>query len=90
MLSRDGNFGLNGHQILKNLVHVANRQRVMSLVLNESRFAIRETIRDFFREPNGESTIFYSMPKSDRHTHIFESESPRLRINLSIGQYAFH
>ena len=61
MLSRDENFELNGNQILENLAHMADRQRIMSFVLNESRFAIRETVRDSSRQPNGESAIFYSM-----------------------------
>src|SRR5437660_10998192 len=75
MLSRDGNFGLNGNQVLKNLAHMADRQRIMSFVLNESRFAIRETVRDCFRQPNGESAIFYSMPESHRHGYILARQS---------------
>ena len=90
MLSRDGNFGSNGNQILKNLAHMADRQRIMSFVLNESRFAIRETVRDFFRQPNGESAIFYSMPESHRHAYILDRESPRLHVNPCVDQYAFH
>src|SRR6476660_3505245 len=90
MLSRDGNFEFTGNQILKNLAHVADRQRVMSFVLNESRFAIRETVGDFFRQPNVESAIFYSMPEPHRHAYIFDRESPRLRINPCVGQYAVH
>src|SRR4029077_8186916 len=90
MLSRDGNFGLNGNQILKNLAHMADRQRIMSFVLNESRFAIRETVCDCFRQPNGESAIFHSMPESHRHAYIFDRESPRLRVNPCVDQYAFH
>ena len=90
MFSRDGNFGLNGNQILKNLAHMANWQRVMSFVLNEARFAIRKTARDFFRQPNGESAIFYSMPESNRHAYILDRKSPRLRVNPRVDQYAVH
>src|SRR6266511_1863799 len=36
---------------------MADRQRIMSFVLNESRFTVRETVRDFFRQPNSESAI---------------------------------
>src|SRR5881392_2938339 len=79
MLSRECKFRLNGNQVLENFAHMANGQRIMSFVLNESRFAIRETVRDFFRQPNGESAIFYSMPQSHGHAYIFDRESPRLR-----------
>src|SRR6476620_4384970 len=67
---------------------MADRQRIMSFVLNESRFAIRETVRDCLREPNGESAIFYSMPESHRHAYILDRESPRLRVNPCVEQYA--
>src|SRR5207247_10855074 len=66
---------------------MADRQRVMSFILNESGFAIRETIRDFFRQPNVESAIFYSMPESHGHAYIFDRESPRLRVNPRIDQH---
>src|SRR6516164_2757513 len=62
----------------------------MSFVLNESSFAIWKTVRDFFREPNSESAIFYSMPKSHRHAYVFDRESPRLRVDLGIDHYPFH
>ena len=62
----------------------------MPFVLNESYFAIRETVRDSFRQPNVESAIFYSMPEPHRHAYIFDRESPRLRINPCVGQYAVH
>ena len=42
MLSRECKFRLNGNQVLENFAHMANGQRIMSFVLNESRFAIRE------------------------------------------------
>src|SRR5205814_10387012 len=90
MLSRECKFRLNGNQVLENFAHMANGQRIMSFVLNESRFAIRETVRDFFRQPNGESAIFHSMPESHRHAYILHRESPRLRVNPCVDQYAFH
>src|SRR5262245_20042815 len=89
MPSRESNFRSNGNQVLKNFAHMANWQRVMSFVLNESRLAVRKTVRDFFRQPNGESAIFYSMPKSHRHANVFDRESPRLRVNLCIDHYPF-
>src|SRR5262249_11222649 len=87
MLSHAWKFRLKGNQVLKNFAHMANRQRVMSFILNESRFAVRETVRHFFRQPNGKSAIFYSMPQSHGHTHIFDRESPRLRVDLCIDHY---
>src|SRR4029077_15552785 len=90
MVSRDRNFGFTGNQILKNLAHMADWERIMSFVLNKSRFAIRETVCDCFRQPNGESAIFYSMPESHRHAHVFERKSPRLRVNPRVDQYTFH
>src|SRR5215510_8154359 len=90
VLSRAWKFRLNGNQVLKNFAHMANRQRVMSFLLNKSRFAIRETVCDFFCQPNGESAIFYSMPESHRHVYLFDRESPRLRVNPCVDQYAFH
>src|SRR3954453_12533413 len=90
MLSLEWKCRLDRNQILKNLAHMADRQRIMSFVFNESRFAIRKTVCDFFRQPNGESAIFYSMPKSHRHAYVFDRKPPWLRINPCVGQYAFH
>src|SRR5215831_2205619 len=68
---------------------MANRQRIMSFVLNEPRFAIRETVRNFLRESNSESAIFYSMPESHGHAYIFDRESPWLGVDLRIDHYPF-
>src|SRR4029453_2979783 len=69
---------------------MTNWQRVMSFVWNESSFAIRKTVRDFFSEPKGEGAIFSSMPESHGHAYIFDSKSPRLRVYLCIEHYPFH
>src|ERR1041384_946600 len=61
----------------------------MSFVRNESCFAMRKPIRNLFRQPNGESTIFYSMPKSHWCLNIFDRESPGLRINLCVDHHPF-
>src|SRR5262245_17903988 len=68
---------------------MANRQRVMSFILNESGLAIWKTVGDFFRQLNRESAILYSMPESHGHMNIFDRESPRLRVNLCIDHYPF-
>src|SRR5262249_31283789 len=89
MLPCECKFRLNGNQILKNLMHTTDRQRIMTFVLNEARFAIWQTACDFFRKANRESAIFLSVPESHRHAHIFDREPPRLRVNLRIWHYAF-
>ena len=61
----------------------------MSFIWDESRFAILEALGHFFRQPDSECTIFYSVPESHGHIHIFESESPRLRVDLGIDHYSF-
>src|SRR5215211_7341655 len=68
---------------------MTDRQRIMSFILNESRFAIRETVRDCFRQPDGESTVFHAMPESHRHAYILDRESPGLRVNPCVDQHAF-
>ena len=79
----------NRNQILKNFADMPDRQRIMSFVWDESRFAILETVRHFFRQPNGEGTIFHSVPEPHGHLHIFDRESPRLRVDLCIDHYSF-
>src|SRR5215831_4165908 len=61
----------------------------MSFVLNKTRLAIRQTVCEFFRKTNGESAVFLSVPKSHRHAHIFDRESPRLCVNLRISHHTF-
>ena len=89
MLSLGWKFQLNGNQVLKNFMHMANRKRIMSFALNKSGFAIWKTVGDLLGQPNSESAIFYSMPESHGHVYIFDRESPRLRVNLCIDHYPF-
>ena len=72
-------------EIDENLLRVADRQRIVTGPVNQVEFAIRETRRDFLREPEGKGAILFSVPKPNRHTHFFERKTPGVRINLRIG-----
>jgi hypothetical protein len=61
----------------------------MSLIGNESSFAVWETLCDLLSESNGKRTIFGPMPESYGRSYVFEGESPRFRINSSVDHHSF-
>jgi hypothetical protein len=61
----------------------------MPCVINEARFAVGQSLCDFFRQANGEGPVLRSMPKPHRNTYVFYRKSPRLSIDLRIRHYPF-
>jgi len=43
---------LEGYQVLEDLAHVPNRQRIMPCVRNETRIAVWQSLYEFFRQTN--------------------------------------
>src|SRR6478672_9260764 len=77
------------YQVLQNFAHMPNGPRIMSCVVKESRVAIGYSVCNCFSQMDGESAILFTMPQSNRDTHVFNGNPPRLRVNLRVSHRSF-
>src|SRR5436309_8567111 len=60
----------------------------MPCALDVTRLAVGQTRRDFFRQPNRKRPVLLSVPQPNGHPHFLERKTPRLSINLRVGNNA--
>src|SRR5215813_2636882 len=80
---------LQRNQVFQNLAHVTDGQRIMTSLINETRFAVRQASCDFFRKLHREGSVLLSMPKPHWSADVFQGNSPWPRVNLRIRHDAF-